>query len=293
MSCVPKINKTSSCTPKERHTKFHVPFDGAEKLQHEIDELEGKELHHSQFGHYKTTHKIDFPGYDSGLYAEAHRPPENGAKKSIEPPAKSQFTTTAGRDFSWKKCNKEEPIRSGTASGQRRNNPHPHEAFMTWKLNKSKLFVNTDEVATTDDDKLLQQILRDQVTSTYQQDFLDNSSNIKEMRTAAEHELTAWKNPQPNKKNKKSERPECYQEWRKRVSEDFQTSQHLSTNRVNYGQPIHHPHLDDNTTRYGCNRNKMNAASGVVPTVIQYNAKNLSTKTTSYQAQFGAGQREE
>ena len=46
---------------------------------------------------------------------------------STVPPAKSEFITTAATNFGWKQCPRVEPIRTGTASGQRRNNPHPHE----------------------------------------------------------------------------------------------------------------------------------------------------------------------
>lgn len=276
MSFTQRINKSSL-------TKFHIPFEGAKKLQKDIEELEKKELNDQQFGHYKTTHKIDFPGYNSGLYSDAHRNPESGTKKSIEPPAKSQFTTTAGTDYSWKDYSKEEPIRSGTASGQRKNNPHPHEAFIKWKLNKNKLFVDpgmTDKLG--EDDVLLKKILRDQVTSTYQVDFQDNSSNICEMRRNAEKELDQWKNP-PVAKSRQTEQ----KNWKENVAKEFDTDQHLSTNRVTYGKPIHHEDLDDNTTRYGCNQKKMISAKGVVPTVIQFNAANSQKNTTSYRHQFG------
>merc|ERR1712139_442764 len=99
-----------------------------------------------------TTHEKEFPGYPAGLYADAHRPP-----------AKSEFTTTAQANFGWKQQTKEEPIRTGTASGQRRNNPLPHEAFMTWKLNKRKIAVDTEKLGAEDDSEL-KKILRDQVT---------------------------------------------------------------------------------------------------------------------------------
>jgi hypothetical protein len=266
-------------------TKFHVPFEGAKKLQKDIEELEKKELNDQQFGHYKTTHKIDYPGYNSGLYSDAHRNPENGTKKSIEPPAKSQFSTTAGTDYSWKDYSKEEPIRSGTASGQRKNNPHPHEAFIKWKLNKNKLFIDPGMASKLgDEDKLLKEIFKDQGHSTYQMDFQDNSSNIKEMRRTAEYELESWKNPPqaPKTNSRKNEQ----NRWKENIAQEFSSDQHISTNRMTYGKPIHHEDLDDNTTRYGCNQKKMISAKGAVPTVIQYNHDHQNS-TTSYRHQFG------
>jgi len=279
------------------NTKFHVPYGGLTKLKREIAELKERELNDPNFGHYKTTHEKEFPGYPAGLYADAHRPPENGTAKSIKPPAKSEFTTTAQANFGWKQQTKEEPIRTGTASGQRRNNPHPHEAFMTWKLNKRKIAVDTEKLGAEDDSEL-KKILRDQVTSTYQNAFHDNTPNIKEMRARAARELENWQNPKLpptpppveerapiNQRKVPQEIKAAQRAWRGQVQQEFATNANLSTNTVTYGKPVHHKHLDDNTTRYGCNKNKMNAAIGAVPTVIKYNTTQ-PPPCTSYKSQF-------
>jgi len=278
-------------------SKYHVPYTGLAKLKREIAQLKDKELHDPNFGHYKTTHDQHFPGYPAGLYAEAHRPSENGTAKSIKPPAKSEFETTAGENFGWKTQAKEQPIRTGTASGHRRNNPHPHEAFMNWRLEKGKVTKNVSELGAENDDEL-QKILRDQVTSTYQNAYKDNTENIVDMRRKAQKELHEWQNPEipatPEQIDNKSNHG-CYKapkqikdkqrNWRGQVEHDFATSANLSTNMVTFNQPVHHKHLDDNTTRYGCNKNKMKAASGAVPTVIKHNTKQ-PLPMTSYDSQF-------
>ncbi|KAM9852864.1 testis-expressed protein 26 [Aulostomus maculatus] len=41
-------------------------------------------------------------------------------------------------DFCWKPASKPECICAGTASGQRRNNPHPSQYFMMWKLPRNR-----------------------------------------------------------------------------------------------------------------------------------------------------------
>jgi len=290
--------------PRKVLTRFHQKYDGLPGLKTVIDDLKGKEIHDPNFGHYKTNHKIDYPGYGSGLYADAHRPPENGTAKSIKPPADSEFTTTVQENFSWKKCEKQEPIRSGTASGQRRNNPHPHEVFMTWKLNKRKIYRETENLG-AQDDKELQTILRDQITSTYQNAFHDNTGKIKEMRVKAAEELKEWENPTFASSSQSTEptssTTQCgpvpkeiknlQKNWRSFVGQEFDQEANLSTNTVTYGRPVHHKHLDDNTTRYGCNRKKMKAAIGAVPTVIKHNATNQSPTLTSYQSQFQTGKK--
>jgi len=278
------------------NTRFHIAYGGLAKLKKEIAELKEKELHDEKFGHYRTMHEKDFPGYPSGLYADAHRPPENGTAKSIVPPAKSEFITTAATNFGWKQCPRVDPIRTGTASGQRRNNPHPHEAFMTWKLNKRKIISDTDDLGTQDSEEL-KKIFRDQVTSTYQNAFHDNTGKILEMREHARKELNNWQNPVLKPTAQKvipgepaplpSQIKKMQANWRKQVGTEFATRANLSTNTVTFGPPVHHKHLDDNTTRYGCNKTKMKAAIGVVPTVIKYNTTTHVPPTiSSYRNQF-------
>ncbi|XP_045929418.1 testis-expressed protein 26-like isoform X2 [Micropterus dolomieu] len=43
-------------------------------------------------------------------------------------------STVYNKDFCWKPVCKPECLRTGTASGQRRNNPHPSQSFMMWRL---------------------------------------------------------------------------------------------------------------------------------------------------------------
>lgn len=272
-------------------TKFHVPYPGLKKLMTEIEHLQYSGMTDPKFGSYKTTHENQFPGYGSNMYAEAHRPAENGTAKSIAPAAKSDWTTTAGTNFGWKECAKEEPIRSGTASGQRRNNPHPHDTFMTLKLNKNHVNVDTKGLGARDENAL-KRIFRDQLTSTYETDFHDNTGNIVEMRAKAAAELNEWKRPKiptnltSTESATASPKKEKVQ-WDKQVEREFSTRQDLSTNTVTYGKPVHHKRLDDNTTRYGCNLSKMDAAVGAVPTVIhKYIHTNPAPTVTSYQSQF-------
>lgn len=266
-------------------TQFHKPYPGLKILTKEIEDLKTKQIFDNKFGHYKTAHESDFPGYESGLTADAHRPAENGTEKSIRPAlaSKSQWDTTAATNFGWKTCCQTEPIRSGTASGNRRNNPHPHESFMNWKLNKNKVIADTKNLEIKDE-PTLNKILRDQLTSTYENDYLDNKDDIRRIRKEAEKELYDWKHPDMVCKEKIENEK---MRWDDQVEKDFDNKQYLSSNTVTFRQPVHHRHLDDNTTRYGCNKNKMNAAVGAVPTVVQKHIQdNRYGNCTSYQEQF-------
>lgn len=268
-------------------TEFHKPYPGLRNLTKEIDQLKTQQIFDNKFGHYKTAHHRDFPGYGSNLYADAYRPPENGTEKSIKPPQiqgnnDKNWDTTCGSDYHWKTCHPTEPIRSGTASGNRRNNPHPHESFMNWKLNKHKVIADTNDLK-IEDEKTLNKILKDQLTSTYENDYLDNKEDLKKIRAEAAKELYDWKHPENVKYGPSGEKLN----WDRQVENDFNTKQYLSSNTVTFRQPVHHRHLDDNTTRYGCNKNKMKAAQGAVPTVIsKHIADNRYGNKTSYQEQF-------
>nr|XP_006814978.1 PREDICTED: uncharacterized protein LOC102805685 [Saccoglossus kowalevskii] len=73
--------------------------------------------------------------------------------------------------FTWKPPSKREPIRAGSSSGNRRNNPHPHESFMVWKFPKG---VPEDQKLYPSDltDSMMDEICMDKCKSTYQDDYL-------------------------------------------------------------------------------------------------------------------------
>nr|XP_002120589.1 testis-expressed protein 26 isoform X1 [Ciona intestinalis]XP_018670392.1 testis-expressed protein 26 isoform X2 [Ciona intestinalis] len=200
---------------------------------------------------YLTTHESEFPGYATGLYAEATRPMSSKgftAPYRISDPVGS---TTCQNEFSWKSEKRVEPIRSGTSSGNRNNNPHPHESFMIWRLpNKSKEGMTT---ATADhlnyrelSDGVMDQILKDQLKSTYQNDYLGipQGYQVKEAIDAPA-------------------------DWRSSIRRPLDT-----TVRLSYTKPHQQPELTGNVTRYGCNKNKGIAALGAVPTVTKDHVKN-------------------
>uniref|UniRef100_H2ZH62 Testis-expressed protein 26 n=1 Tax=Ciona savignyi TaxID=51511 RepID=H2ZH62_CIOSA len=214
---------------------------------------------------YLTTHESDFPGYPTGLYADATRPMSSKgftAPFRISDPVE---TTTCQNEFSWKSEPRVQPIRSGTSSGNRNNNPHPHESFMIWRLpNKSAEGMIT---ATADhlnyrqlSDGVMDQILKDQLKSTYQNDYLGipQGYQVKEAIDAP-------------------------QDWKTTLRKPLDT-----TVRLSYPKPEQQPELAGNVTRYGCNKNKGIAALGPVPTVTKDHVKNQERikGMTSYETAY-------
>ncbi|XP_013421037.1 testis-expressed protein 26 [Lingula anatina] len=160
--------------------------------------------------------------------------------------------TTYDEEF-YKKPNKRtEPVRSGTASGARRNNPHPPESFMVWKFPKRSITEGDySEWATPLSDTIMEQVMRNKFRSTYQEDFLGIPQGF-QMKNAFD----------------------VSKDWKSQVPFTLDSS-----TRYSYQQPNQQPELQGNTSRYGCNRNKLVPASGAVPTCSE-RMMHLKTRTT-------------
>lgn len=218
------------------------------------------------FDPYLTTHEREYHGYPSGLYAEATRPmsASNGFTYSYDL-SDEIGNTTATQEFGWKTGQKAEPIRTGTSSGNRRNNPHPHESFMVWKLPKesttgmvTKPAPHLQYRSLTKD--VLGEIISQQLKSTYQSDFMGIPQGY-QMQTAID----------------------APPDWKAGMHRTLNT-----TERCSYKKPEQTKELVGNVTRYGCNTKKRISAFGVVPTVTARHVKNqevVKGKTT-YDVQF-------
>lgn len=138
------------------------------------------------------------------------------------------------------------PIRTGTASGNRRNNPHPLETFMNWKFSADAEGAGHKRLREVLTEELLDRICRDQIASTYQQDYTGRKQGS---RPTLQPRLP----------------PECVAiDRRQEVPYSLDSS-----SRSAYQRPRLQPELRGNTVRYGCNKSKHVPAQGVVPTVIR------------------------
>jgi len=138
------------------------------------------------------------------------------------------------------------PIRTGTASGNRRNNPHPLETFMNWKFSADAEGAGHKRLREVLTEELLDRICRDQIASTYQQDYTGRKQGN---RPALQPQLP----------------PECVA-IDKRQDVPYSLD---SSSRSAYQRPRLQQELRGNTVRYGCNKSKHVPAQGVVPTVIR------------------------
>ncbi|XP_030836941.1 testis-expressed protein 26 [Strongylocentrotus purpuratus] len=151
--------------------------------------------------------------------------------------------------------NKAEPYhRTGSSSGARKNNPHPFESFMVWKLPKNALNDHDQLYPHPLTDQMMEEIMRDKCLSTYQTDYLGIPQGY-QVRTAMED----------------------YVDWREKVPYS-----HESTTRAIYQAPRQHKDLTNNISRFGCNRNINRPSTGIVPNTSTARHEMHLRKATSY-----------
>ncbi|XP_054830018.1 testis-expressed protein 26 [Eublepharis macularius] len=165
-------------------------------------------------------------------------------------------------EFYWKPYSKAEPIRSGSASGVRRNNPQPAERFLIWRVPREEeplpsIPSRTKPITVQD----IEETIKKQYQTVYTGDYLGIQPGAQ--KDPAASASPDWKilAPQP---------PET--EFRRHYQPQAQV-----------------PELKDFTWKYGCNANRRIPVRGAVPSVTfaqLWNQENTKQLTT-YQKDFG------
>lgn len=152
------------------------------------------------------------------------------------------------------------PIRSGTSSGARSNNPHPHQSFMVWRYGKDDKRTESCGAPAANrnykqlSDSVLDEIIRDNFKSTYDNDYMGipQGYQMKEAIGAPD-------------------------DWLEGIPRPDDTSF-----RRTYKTPQQHPAHKLGTSRYDCNKLYVKPAVGIVPTVTSQhvvNQKNVKERT--------------
>ncbi|XP_073673412.1 testis-expressed protein 26 [Garra rufa] len=172
--------------------------------------------------------------------------------------------TAYSEDFCWKPVSKTACIRSATASGNRRNNPHPSQAFMIWRHSADQMqsFDGSSHLQRSLTEKEIQKALSAQYRSTYRTDFLGLPQGIMKNHAIFTPFLT------------------------RSHAVHYYTQTEM---RHNYRPPKTKLELLGNNSRYGCNKLHGVAARGIVPTVIYSHINNQenSILETTYNKHFG------
>lgn len=137
-------------------------------------------------------------------------------------------------------------IRSGTASGSRRNNPHPFESFMVWRFPKDVPEDQNIYAGGVLTDQMMEEILRDKCQSTYQSDYLGIPQG---------HQV--------------SSAFDSYRDWRENIPYSLGSTMRFSYQFPRQPEEI----LKSNTSRFGCNSKQQIPASGIVPTSQRHQMK--------------------
>ncbi|KAJ7995131.1 hypothetical protein DPEC_G00241380 [Dallia pectoralis] len=159
-------------------------------------------------------------------------------------------STGYSEDFYWKPVVKSEPICTGTASGNRRNNPHPSQSFLVWRGPKAFKQSSVDggsSLSPPSEDEF-QNALTAQYRSTYQTDFQGIPQGTLQIPAPISCKLQV-----PN----------------------FT----LTEMRHNYYQPRSCKELQGNVSRYGCNALHVVAPRGILPNVVYHHILNQENRT--------------
>jgi len=218
---------------------------------------------------YTTSYDINYGQHPLGHKSSiANRPKTSKGFGSTYDLSGSIGRTHFDDEYGIKKGEKSEPIRSGTSSGSRSNNPHPDQAFMIWRYCNKRDSSSEDCGAPAANrnyrkltDDVLDEIVRDNFRSTYDQDFLGIPQGF-QMKDAIAAPV----------------------DWRDQVPKPADTS-----SRRTYQIPVQHSSHKLPTSRYDCNKLYVKPAVGIVPTVIKQhviNQNNIKEKTVYKEEYF-------
>ncbi|XP_076002682.1 testis-expressed protein 26 [Genypterus blacodes] len=195
---------------------------------------------------YETTQRREF----------IYRP--NSAGEILLYPASTSFTGTHShscpfgptvykKEFSWKPTSKPECIRTGTATRQRRNNPHPSQSFMMCRLPRGAIqipdYVGFPGNCLPSEEDMCA-ALTAQYRSIYRRDFMGLPQGCVCINNA----------------DGRIAPPDS----RRMATVSVETEM-----RDNYCQPKQKPDLQDSHLYHSCNARRHVACHGIVPTVVQ------------------------
>ncbi|KAM6960528.1 testis-expressed protein 26 [Aplochiton taeniatus] len=193
------------------------------------------------------------------------RPPTSQAYKNSVSLSEPVGSTAYNEDFRPKPASKPDCIRTGSASGNRRNNPHPSQSFMVWRLPKGVKQSSTDGSVPRKNplsEEEIRNVLTAQYRSTYRTDFLGMPQGLKPINHGLLAPLSSRQQNVPH-------------------------SIHTEM-RNNYRLPRQRSELQGNTSRYGCNALHEVAPKGIVPAVVHGHIRNQEKRSqlTTYDSYF-------
>ncbi|XP_059930824.1 testis-expressed protein 26-like [Gadus macrocephalus] len=213
---------------------------------------------------YETSNKREF-FYRSSSNTEFTLPATSKTFRDCYSPSGPVGPTGYSEDFCWKAVSKTECIRTGSASGQRRNNPHPSQGFLTWRLPKGASQSSAGGSRFTSEEEI-QKALTAQYCSTYRTDFLGLPQGADHINSYGEAGLVPLRSRQQDPHWTRTEMRDNYCRPKK---------EQLQDNRCD--------------TAYGGNARHRVHCRGIVPTVVQRHIRDRHdvSELTTYDTFFG------
>ncbi|KAH9513985.1 hypothetical protein Btru_031894 [Bulinus truncatus] len=187
----------------------------------------------------QTSYDRDYPPkHEENVWAI--RPMTSQGYATTVPKSLPPGPTTYDVEFCRKYQKPATPERAGTASGNRRNNPHPQQPFMVWRFPRHSKYSPeaTEKISEELTNEKLNQITKRLCQSVYQSDYLGIPQGF---------QVKSAFNTAPD--------------WRDSVPYGMDSNQ-----RESYQQPFQQAELLAPTTRYGSNAQKNIPAVAVIPT---------------------------
>ncbi|KAK0050482.1 testis-expressed sequence 26 protein [Biomphalaria pfeifferi] len=192
---------------------------------------------------YQTSYDRDYPPkLEQSVWAL--RPMTSQGYATTVPKSQPPGPTTYDVEFCRKYQKPATPERIGTASGNRRNNPHPSQAFMVWRFPRNSQYnpETAEKISEELTNERLNQITKRLCQSVYQSDYLGIPQGF---------QVKSAFNTAPD--------------WRDSVPYGMESNQ-----RESYQQPFQQRELQVPVTRYGSNAQKNIPAVTVIPTANKH-----------------------
>ncbi|KAM9318752.1 testis-expressed protein 26 [Pholidichthys leucotaenia] len=212
---------------------------------------------------YETSHRRQFVYQPNPATELLQRPMSTSLLDSFSK-SRPFSSTVYSKEFCWKSACKPDCIRTGTASGHRRNNPHPSKAFIMWRLPRESSEYITSPWKLPPSEGEICKALTAQYCSTYCCDFMGipqgyNDINKTERRLAPLHNVR---------------------------HKPFSTGTEM---RAMHRQPEQKPELLGHLHHYSSRTDPGLTCCGIVPAIVQrhVHSQPIGSNPTTYDRFFG------
>ncbi|XP_075246389.1 uncharacterized protein LOC142339914 [Convolutriloba macropyga] len=263
---VVKLPPTGDNRPISSRVKTPLGSNRAQSASRSSDTILRRD-HSALLNAYETTYDRQFSRPMTAVSIVRPRSAYPSASDELSE-LRKHYTSTYSTQFYEKEPARTAPIRSGSGSGHRRNNPHPLRSFMIYQLPKSQPLGLMVPQLPEFGDRTIESAIRGKTTSTYHQNYLGLPPGVN-IKSAFKAERDASKSADVTKLQRSNS---FYETTTGRVFTNPESPELLK---------------QDNYTRHGCNYNLGKVARAIVPNASRRQPMNpFSGRFTTYDSEF-------